>query len=208
MKRDEFLGAFMSNPARAKLLRVMLLNQSEPMTAGMAGKRAGVKPDVALREMKKLATWGILKRGRMVTIRIANGKSKASGKTKVDTWAVNQNFRHLRALSIFVHDVAPVRYDSIVGALKKSGRVSAVVLSGCFLGDDTRPADLLVAVDSLNERRVDSAIRAIEPSVGREIRYAAFSTPEFRYRMTVQDKLIRDTLDFPHVVLFDKTRLL
>jgi hypothetical protein len=208
MKRDEFLGAFMANPGRAKLLRMMLLNHEEPMTAAVAAKRAGIKPDVALREMKKLATWGIVKKGRMVTIKIASGKGKAMGKTKVDTWSINQQFKHLRALSIFVHDIAPVRYDSIVGALKKSGRVSAVVLSGCFLGDDTRPADLLVALDTLNERRVDSAIRAIEPSVGREIRYAAFSTPEFRYRMTVQDKLIRDTLDFPHVVLFDKTRLL
>jgi hypothetical protein len=208
MKRDEFLGAFMGNPARAKLLRVMLLNQAEPMTSVAAGKRAGIRPDVAAKEMRKLADWGIVKKGRVVTIKIAKGARKASSKTKVDTWSVNQSFRHLRALSIFVHDVAPVRYDSIVGALKKSGRVSAVVLSGCFLGDETRPADLIVALDTLNERRVDSAIRAIEPAVGREIRYAAFSTPEFRYRMTVQDKLIRDTLDFPHVVLFDRTRLL
>lgn len=208
MKRDEFLGAFMGNPARAKLLRVMLLNQEEPMTATAAGKRAGVKTDIALKEMKKLADWGIVKKGRMVTITLGKSQRKASQKTKVDTWSVNQNFKHLRALSIFVHDVAPVRYDAIVGALKKSGRVSAVILSGCFMGDDSRPADLLVALDTVNERRVETVIRGLEPAVGREIRYAAFTTPEFRYRMTVQDKLIRDTLDFPHVVLFDKTRLL
>src|SRR3989344_847814 len=39
-------------------------------------------------------------------------------------------------------------------------------------------------------------------------REAAFSTPEFRCRLTIQDKLIRDTLDFPHLVLWDRARLL
>src|SRR3989344_4479321 len=47
-----------------------------------------------------------------------------------------------------------------------------------------------------------------ETAPGREIRYAVFSTPEFRYRLTIQDRLIRDTLDYPHLVLLDKTRLL
>ena len=76
------------------------------------------------------------------------------------------------------------------------------------MGDATRPADLIVALDTLNERRLEAAVRGLEPIFGREIRYAAFSTPEFRYRLTVQDRLIRDTLDFPHLVLLDRTRLL
>ena len=76
------------------------------------------------------------------------------------------------------------------------------------MGDPSRPADLLVAADALNEGRLETAVRALEREFGREIRYAAFSAPEFRYRMTIQDKLLRDTLDFPHLVLLDKTRLL
>jgi hypothetical protein len=76
------------------------------------------------------------------------------------------------------------------------------------MGDPSRPADLIIAVDSYNERRLDQAVRELEPRFGREIRYAAFSTPEFRYRLTVQDRLIRDTLDYPHLVLLDRTRLL
>ena len=66
----------------------------------------------------------------------------------------------------------------------------------------------LLAADGLNEGRLERAIRTLEPEFGREIRYAAFSTTEFRYRLTVQDRLIRDTLDYPHLVLLDKTRLL
>lgn len=208
MRKDDFLGAFVGNPARAKLLRVLLFNPNEPMSPMILAKRAGLSQVAVKREVKKLADWGLIKKGKVVTITLPRTKRTVSGKLKMDTWVVNPAFKHLRALSSFVHEVAPLRYDSIVETLRRSGRISAVVLSGCFLGDDSRPADLLVALDTLNEKRVDAAIRALEPAVGREIRYAAFSTPEFRYRMTVQDKLIRDTLDFPHLVLLDKTRLL
>ncbi len=208
MRKDDFLGAFMGNPARAKLMRCMLFNQEEPMSTVILGKRTGLTQQTVKREVKRLADWGLIKKGKLVTIVLPRTRRSITGKLKMDTWIVNPSFKHLRALSSFVHEVAPLRYDSIIGTLKKSGRVSALVLSGCVLGDDSRPADLLIALDTLNEKRVESAIRALEPSVGREIRYAAFSTPEFRYRMTVQDKLIRDTLDFPHLVLLDKTRLL
>jgi len=208
MAKDELLGEFMGNPARARILRVFMFNPNESFTLPVLAKRAGVSLKAATREAKKLAEWGAVKKGKTVSIVVGNSKRVIRGKQKVDTWMVNAEWKHARALSSFVHEISPVRYAAIVGALKRTGRLSAIILSGSFMGDDSRPADLLVALDSLNERRVEAAIKALEPALGREIRYAAFSTPEFRYRMTVQDKLIRDTLDFPHLVLLDKTRLL
>lgn len=208
MAKDDFLGEFMGNPARARILRVFMFNPNESFTLPVLAKRAGVSLKATTREAKKLAEWGAVKKGKTVSIVIGNTKRVIKGKQRVDTWMVNTDWKHARALSSFVHEVSPVRYAAIVGALKRTGRLSAVILSGSFMGDDSRPADLLVALDSLNERRVEAAIKTLEPALGREIRYAAFSTPEFRYRMTVQDKLIRDTLDFPHLVLLDKTRLL
>lgn len=208
MAKDELLGEFMGNPARARILRVFMFNPSESFTLPVLAKRSGVSLKTTVREAKKLADWGVVKKGKTVSITVGNTKRVIKGKQKIDTWAVNMEWKHLRALSSFVHEISPVRYSAIVGALKRTGRVSAVILSGSFMGDDSRPADLLVALDSLNERRLEAAIKGLEPTFGREIRYAAFTTPEFRYRMTVQDRLLRETLDFPHLVLFDKTRLL
>jgi len=131
-----------------------------------------------------------------------------SGKQKEASWAADQTFSHASALSKFVHEVSPVRYNSVVAGLKGLGKLTAIVLSGSFMGDDSRPADLVVIADNLNEQRLESAVRSLEREFGREIRYAAFSTPEFRYRLTVQDRLIRETLDYPHLVLLDKMRLL
>ncbi len=207
--KDDFLGLFIGNQARSKILRVFIFNQNDTFTIQLAAKRAAVSPAAAEKEVKALEKLGVIKRGKEIRITLANGtKREVKGKGAIKTWTINPTFKHLRAISGFVHEVSPIRFDTIVGALKRSGRVSAVILSGAFMGDDSRPADLLVALDSFNERRLENTIRKLEPTFGREIRYAAFSTPEFRYRLTIQDKLIRDTLDFPHVVLLDKTRML
>ncbi len=101
-----------------------------------------------------------------------------------------------------------MRYENVLDALKRGGKLSAVVLSGSFIGDESRPADIVVAADSVNERKLEGAIRTLENVFGRELRYAAFSTPEFRYRLTVQDRLLRDTLDYPHLVLLDRSQML
>lgn len=207
--KDDFLGTFIGSQSRSKILRVFIFNQNEQFTAPVAAKRAGVSLMSAEKEIKTLEKMGVIKRTRQIAIRLANGsKRQVHRRTKIWSWKVNQDFKHLRAISGFVHEVSPIRYDTIVGALRRTGRVSAVILSGAFMGDESRPADLVVALDSVNERRLESTIKKLEPTFGREIRYAAFSTPEFRYRLTIQDKLIRDTLDFPHVVLLDKTRML
>ncbi len=207
--KDDFLGTFIGSQPRSKILRVFIFNQTEPFTAQLAAKRAGVTVASAEKEIKTLEKIGVIKRSKTISIKLANGsKREVQGKGKLKTWIIDQNFKHLRAISGFVHEVSPIRFDTIVGALRRTGKVSAVILSGAFMGDESRPADLVVALDSLNERRLESVIKKLEPTFGREIRYAAFSTPEFRYRLTIQDKLIRDTLDFPHVVLLDKTRML
>lgn len=207
--KKDFLGTFIGNPARAQLLRVFLFNPNEPFTLATMAKRAGMSAQAVAREMKVVEAMGIVKRGKRLSITLSNGSRRVvSGKSKVDTWAINADFKHLRALSSFVHEVSPVQHDVIMDALRRSGKIATVILSGSFMGDSTRPADMIVAIDTLNERRLETAVRSLEPAFGREIRYAAFSTPEFRYRLTIQDKLIRDTLDFPHLVLLDRTRLL
>ena len=208
MAKDDFLASFMSSHNRSRALRVFVLNPEEVFTLGQLAKRSGVSPRSLAREIKTLEKLHIIEKGK-ASISLANGsKRRITGKQRIPTWTVNQDFKYFRAISAFVREVSPIRYDQLVGALKKTGRVSAVILSGNFMGDATRPADLIVAADLLNERKLAIAIRALEPAVGREIRYAAFSTPEFRYRLTIQDRLLRDTLDFPHLVLLDKTRLL
>ncbi|MCE9541043.1 hypothetical protein K8R03_00600 [Candidatus Kaiserbacteria bacterium] len=207
--KEDFLASFIGSKERAQLLRVFVFNPSEVLALSGIVKRSGISAKAASRELKSLEKLGIVKRGKAFAITLANGtKRMVQGKQKEDMWTLNNDFNQLRPVSAFIHETSPVKYNNIVGALRGGGKISAVILSGAFMGDPTRPADLIVAADPLHERKLESAIRKLEPQFGREIRFAAFSTPEFRYRITIQDRLMRDTLDFPHLVLLDRTRLL
>lgn len=213
----DFLSQLLGNPIRARALRVLISNKDEEMTASQVAKRsAGGVPSI-LRELQKLKALGIVKRIRGAVIvqkkAAKKGKKKKGKAMRVvkkrmeDKWALDHTFRHLRALSMFVHEVSPSHFRDVERALKGTGRLSAVILSGVFVGDPSRPTDLLIAGDALNERRLERVVRDLEPKFGREIRYTTFSTPEFRYRLSIQDRLIRDTLDFPHRILLNRTRI-
>ncbi|MCR4325645.1 MAG: helix-turn-helix domain-containing protein [Patescibacteria group bacterium] len=204
---DEFLGQLLGNAARARVLRVFTFNYGGPMTLTHIRKHAGVNSRTASKEIRALEKIGVIRRGK-ISIMLSGGKRASAGKQKEYAWELYQGHKHTAALSKFVHAVSPVRHAKIMDALKSSGRLIAVILSGTFVGDDTRPADLIVVADGLNEKRLEAAVRALEPKFGREIRYAAFQAPEFRYRLTIHDRLLRDILDYPHLILLDKKGLL
>ena len=199
--KEDFLAVLIGNPEQARILRTLVFNEGERFTTRQLAKRVAVSPEGTHKELEALKVKKIVRS-------MTPASSFAKKKKAEQLWFLNENFKHLQALVKFVRDISPMEYDEIVHRLKRSGKLSAVVLSGSFMGDESRPADMLVAADSLNEAKLESAVRGLEPMFGREIRYAVFSTPEFRYRLTIQDKLLRDTFDFPHVVLLDRSRLL
>ena len=204
---EDFLGMFLGNSNRAKVARVFVFNQMEVFTASQAAKRSGVNPTLVSKEIKVLEHLHVLKRAKL-SIQVGKGKRIVPGKQKEPAWIFDEESKNAIAVSRFVHEVSPVQYKKVMLALKSSGRLSTVVLSGNFMGDSSRPVDLVLAVDGVNESKLDAAIKRLEPEIGREIRYAVFSTPEFEYRLNIKDRLIRDTLDFPHMVLLDRARLL
>jgi hypothetical protein len=220
--KSDFLSALMGKPARARLLRAFIFNPNQHFTLSQIAKRSGVSLDNAAKEISMFESWELVKKSKMIIPQPAESEADKKKKTKTkkkkpaksakstqeNIWTLNDEFSHLRSLISFVREISPMEYDEIVSSLQRSGKIATIILSGAFMGDLTRPADLIIAADVLNERRLESAIHALEPVFGHEIRYAAFTTPEFRYRLSVHDRLIRDTLDYPHLVLLDKVRLL
>jgi hypothetical protein len=206
MKKNsaDFLSLFMQDATRARVLRTLVLNEHEVFTPERVGKRTGMSAKPAKKALIALERLGVARHSRVAAEKKIRGKKQAMD----DVWFLDPHFPHARSLAVFVREISPLRYDEVLETLKKSGRLSVVVLSGTFVGDSTRPADIVVAGDSMSERRMETAMRALEAIFGRELRYAAFPTAEFRYRMTVQDKLLRDTFDFPHRILLDRTRSL
>jgi len=222
----------MGKPARARLLRVFVFNQNQHFTLAQVAKQSGVSQTNASKELAVFESWEMIKKNKMIIPEPAEvepekpekpekpGKKKKKEKKKKEKkekkahstqefiWTLSDDFPHLRALMSFVHEISPMEYDEIVTSLQRSGKISVVILSGTFMGDSTRPADIIIVADVLNDKRLESAVHELEPIFGHEIRYAAFTTNEFRYRMSVHDRLIRDTLDYPHLTLLDRVRML
>ncbi len=61
--------------------------------------------------------------------------------------------------------------------------------------------------DKLEERPLTAAVHLLEAELGRELRFASFSTEQFRYRLGVYDRLLRDVFDYPHRPILDRLGL-
>lgn len=193
----------MGSTVRARLLRLFVFNQGDSFTVAQIAKRSGISANLASKELQILLKAGIVKRG-VFSIQVTGGRRKVEGSQKEQMWTLDPACPHLRALSSFVHEVSPIPEAAILAALKGIGKLSTVILSGVFMGDPSRPADLIIAADSVKEHKLEQAIKSLEPVLGREIRYAVFTTTELQYRVTIQDRVIRETIDYPHVLLLDK----
>ena len=64
--------------------------------------------------------------------------------------------------------------------------------------------DILVVGDHLKQTKLLSIVSSIEALLGKELRYAAFETTDFQYRLSIYDKLIKDILDYQHEKILNK----
>lgn len=183
------LAKLFGSAARVKLLRLFLFNEEEWFTAGEAAFRAKAGKVAVRKELNALLSMGVLR------------KKAAKGGT---IYGASVKFPHFESLKTFLRTASGVDDESIGQTLKKAGTLRLVALSGLFTGVPESKVDLLVVGDRLDERALAAVIHALEAELGRELRYASFSTEDFRYRVGVYDRLIRDVLDYPHRMVLDK----
>lgn len=123
---------------------------------------------------------------------------------KKTVWGVHTRFSHEKSLRTFLLETTAVQGPEILSALRRAGTLKLVVASGLFTQTPEAKVDLLVVGDRLDEKALEKGVHILEASLGRELRYAFFSTVDFRYRTSIYDRLLRDTFDFHHAVLLDK----
>lgn len=223
MKKD-FLGNLLGSPARAKIVRLFAFNQEECYTVDEISKKAQAVKSVVQKELKQLEKAGLIKkkqcikevmqgslpvRGRTQTggkkpARALRAGGKVLKKKKMPGWGVQERSPYLQALVVFMRAVAPDVKDGVAGKLQGAGSMRVIALAGKLCDDDNSRVDLLVVGDNIDEKKLQAALRSIEADLGTEVRYAAFKTDEFRYRLNIYDKLIRDIFEYPHEILLDR----
>lgn len=183
------LARLFGSPARLKLLRLFLFNDDSSFTAADAIFRTRTLKDAARKEINVLVAAGVIK--------------KRSGKGGVG-YSANKRFAYYEPLQSFLRATTSVSDSDMLNLLRKAGTIRLATVTGLFTGPIEPKVDLLVVGDKLDEKTLSNSIRAIEAELGRELRYAAFSTEDFRYRLGVYDRLLRDVFDYPHRTIFDR----
>jgi hypothetical protein len=186
------LAKLFGSAARLKLLRLFLFNDDTSFAIADAAYRARIGKEAARKELALLASIGILRK--------RNG-------AKGTAYQADKQFAYYEPLISFLRGTTSIGDKEVLQLFKKAGTLKLVALSGLFTGAQESKVDLIVVGDRLDEKSIAAAVRMIEAEIGRELRYAAFATEEFRYRQGVYDRLIRDAFDYRHRLILDKIGL-
>ena len=174
--------------AKVKIMRLFVFNPESTFSGAAVARRVKEKPTNARRELASLVKAGLLRK-------------------RTRGYALNHTYAHLGALENFLIDASPVTDQEIIKKLSRAGAIKLLLTSGVFIHNPESRVDLLVVGDHIRQGALLRAISGLEAELGTELRYAAFETPDFKYRLGLYDKLIRDILDYPHERLVNKLGL-
>ncbi len=203
------LSLLFGSVLRVKMMRIFLFNPGRPFDVEYIEGKTNAKAREIIKEASFFKKLGLIKSKKLFkVISIKKGKKKdkkvKEKKKKVSGWVLDRNFKYIDALTDFLVRTHSLEHRAIVCRLEKAGRMKAVIVSGIFMGDAESRLDLFIVGDNVRSGSIDRIVRGIESDMGKDIRYAVLSGPDFAYRVNMNDKLVRDVLDFPHIILVDK----
>jgi hypothetical protein len=201
MNKTEILERLFGSSAKVKIIKLFLFNQRDIFDKDTISERSKSSSSDVRREIASLEKINLIKKRSFFKEFEKHGKTV---KKRVEGWFVNPDFPLLGALQQLLIKTAPFSHNEIVSKLSKAGKLKFVVITGVFIQDFDSRIDILVVGDALSKARLETAIKSMEAEMGRELRYSSFDTEDFKYRVDMYDKLVRDILDFNHEVVLDK----
>lgn len=90
------------------------------------------------------------------------------------------------------------KHDEIVKRFRPAGKIQMLVVSGIFMKQSGSRLDILIVGDNISKKYIQKAVAVLESELGAELSYALFDNTDFRYRVSMYDKLLRDMFEYPH----------
>jgi hypothetical protein len=193
------LAKLFSSEPLIKIMRLFLMNPDAGFENKDVSSHSRLKPIASKREVLLLSSIGFIQKKPFYKD-VKSGK--VIKKKKVVGWFLNKNFIYLTPLYDLLVTSKSVDKKDLISRIKKTGKVKMLVVAGAFLKDDQSRLDILVVGDSISQKKFENVVRSLESEIGKELRYSAFTTNEFKYRISMYDKLVCDVFDFKHEVVF------
>lgn len=188
----ETLSKLFGSENKVKIMRLFLFNPERIFDVADIAERIKAEPSRVRREMSVIEKIGLVKRRSVV-------KKKSGYGYSLDT-----TFSYLLPLQNFLINTEPLQPKEIIKKLSKLGSIKLIIIAGVFIHEIESRADLLVIGDGIKKTGFENTVKMLEAEIGKELRYAYFSTADFKYRLSMCDKLTRDILDYPHKKILNK----
>ncbi len=204
----KILEKMFGSEARVKIMRIFLFNSRKVYEKTDVALRTKVSSRSAAREIGLLEKIGIIEKKRATKI-IHPPHSKKDGRQKslkkrYVGYVLNESFSYLVPLQSLLINMSLIKDDYILRKIGTSGKLKLVVLAGIFIQDTHSRVDILVVGDRIRKKKLDATIKMLEAEIGKELRYSVFETKDFKYRVDMYDKLVRDIFEYPHKKILNK----
>ncbi len=202
----QLLEQFFAGGIKLKLWKVFSLNAHRDFTLKDLSRLTKTKSDVLILNLREMMKQGVV---QAVKKNIVTDKHKE----KMIVYSIVKDFPLLTEITQLILTAIPRSSEKVLNELNTMQRLKMVLLSGFFtskLGNSTSlystsqsPIDMLLIFEKIPSN-VSETVAELEHKLGRDLRYAALDQDDFKYRHSIGDKLIRDVLDFEHIVAMDK----
>jgi len=201
----EILDRLFGSGAKVKVMRMYLFNPSSAYDIESISTMIHLDASTVRREVNVLERIGFLKRrSYMKELKRKRGKKVIVVKKRAQGWILDQKFPYIPLLNNFLINTNMIKHKDILRKLNGCGKIKLVIIAGVFIHDPDSRVDILIVGDGLKRKKIDAVISDIETELGKAIKYAAFETQDFTYRLSMRDMLVRDILDFSHETIIDK----
>ncbi len=198
----EALEKLFGSSARVKTLKFFLFNTGELFDKDTIATRTKVPTHVLQKELNLFEKIGLIKKKNFVkTQELRSGQVKKVKTKGYETILENKLFTPLQNLLV---KNSPMSSSSLVGRLSRHGKLKLVIAAGVFIQDSDSRVDLLIVGDDIKETPLKTTIATLESEIGKQLRYSVLTVQDFKYRLGVYDKLVRDILDYPHQIFLDR----
>lgn len=189
--------------AKARILRLLVRNAEQKFSLEQIAGHSQVKRKAVRRELQKMMKYGLAEE-RTISVEVKTKNSKKPRTRKEKVYGVNPQYTLLRELQdlIITSSVAP--HEELLRQMKGIGKIKLAIISGVFTQSENSRTDLLIVGDGIQKRRLDRFLANAESELGKPIQHTVMETDEFRYRMDMYDRFLRDILEYPHEKIINK----
>lgn len=211
MDMEHVLETLFDSSARVRILRVFLQNPAHCFTLEEIINRSRTRRHAAKKETAKLAKIGLLM-GKKVAVRKEEMKRDKKGAIKISqqiAFCVNTEFWIFPQLRDLIIKAAAISQKKLLKRIRNLGNISLGVISGSLYNNSTDNSriDLLVVGNNIQKAKLNKLLADVESELGKPIHYTIMDTSEFKYRMNMYDRFLRDIFEFPHQKLINKMKI-